>query len=79
MMEAARSSETSVYNKSTRRHVPEDGILQLNNARHYVALASSTLRHVTYTCEVLRWRLSKGESAVSSVEGGWGVVGGDIS
>jgi hypothetical protein len=26
-MEATRSSETSVYNKPTRRHVPEDGIL----------------------------------------------------
>jgi hypothetical protein len=27
MMEAIRSSETSVYNKPTRRHIPEDGIL----------------------------------------------------
>jgi hypothetical protein len=28
-MEATRSSETSVYNKSKRRHIPEDGIIQL--------------------------------------------------
>jgi hypothetical protein len=26
-MEAARSSETSAYNKPARRHIPEDGIL----------------------------------------------------
>jgi hypothetical protein len=29
-MEAIRSSETSVYTRSTRRHIPEDGIL------HYI-------------------------------------------
>jgi hypothetical protein len=28
-MDATCSSETSVYNKSTRRHIPEDGILHL--------------------------------------------------
>jgi hypothetical protein len=27
MMEATCSSETSVYSKPTRRHIPEDGIL----------------------------------------------------
>jgi hypothetical protein len=31
-MEATRSSETSVYNKLTRRQFPEDGIL--HNNRH---------------------------------------------
>jgi hypothetical protein len=29
-MEAILSSETSVYIRSTRRHIPEDGILQNN-------------------------------------------------
>jgi hypothetical protein len=28
-MEAIRSSETSVHTRSTRRHIPEDGILHL--------------------------------------------------
>jgi hypothetical protein len=27
-METTLSSETSVYNKRTKRHIPEDGILQ---------------------------------------------------
>jgi hypothetical protein len=31
-MEATRSSETSVYNKPTRRHIPEDEILQNFNS-----------------------------------------------
>jgi hypothetical protein len=30
-MEATRSSETSVYNKSTRRHIPDNGILHGEN------------------------------------------------
>jgi hypothetical protein len=29
-MEAIRSSETSVYILSTRRHIPEDGVLYVN-------------------------------------------------
>jgi hypothetical protein len=28
-MEAAISSKTSFYNKPTRRHIPEDGVLRL--------------------------------------------------
>jgi hypothetical protein len=31
-MEATCSSETSVYNKPTRRHMPEDGILHGTNS-----------------------------------------------
>jgi hypothetical protein len=39
-MEATRSCETSVYNKPTRRHVPEDGILHSHrreNLKSYTA------------------------------------------
>jgi hypothetical protein len=31
-MEATRSSETSVHNKPTRRHIPKDDIIQLDNS-----------------------------------------------
>jgi hypothetical protein len=37
-MEAIRSSETSVYTISKRRHIPEDGVLQqkhMNLVGHY--------------------------------------------
>jgi hypothetical protein len=38
-MEAERSSETSVYTRSTRRHIPEDGILHSHrrqNVKSYI-------------------------------------------
>jgi hypothetical protein len=41
MMEAIRSSETSVLNRATRRHFPEDGILhshRLENLKYYIEL-----------------------------------------
>jgi hypothetical protein len=40
-MEAKRSSETSVYNKPIRRHIPEDGIPQSRrreNLKSYIAI-----------------------------------------
>jgi hypothetical protein len=41
-MEATRHSETPVYSKPTRRHVPEDGILHpVLGHLHHVDMASS--------------------------------------
>jgi hypothetical protein len=46
MMEATRSSETSVLTKATRCHIPEEGILHSHsreNLRTYIALTGWTL------------------------------------
>jgi hypothetical protein len=45
-MEATRFSETSVYNKPTRRHIPEDGILHshcLENLKFYIMFLYGTV------------------------------------
>jgi hypothetical protein len=34
-LQTIHSSETSVYTRSTRRHIPEDGILQDNLQSHH--------------------------------------------
>jgi hypothetical protein len=41
-MEAIRSPETSVHKRSTRRHIPEDGILQghrRENLKSYIVIS----------------------------------------
>jgi hypothetical protein len=46
MMEAIRSSETSVLTRAARRHIPEDGILHSHrreNFNSYIALTGWTL------------------------------------
>jgi hypothetical protein len=46
MMEAIRSSETSVLTEVTRRNIPEDGILHSHrreNLRSYIALTGWAL------------------------------------
>jgi hypothetical protein len=43
LMETMRSSETSVLTRTTRRHIPEDGILHSDsreNLKSYIALTS---------------------------------------
>jgi hypothetical protein len=48
-MEAIRSSETSVHTRTTRRHIPEDSILQ---AHHHEKLKSYILQlHYTAKCQ----------------------------
>jgi hypothetical protein len=46
MMEALRSTETSVLTRATRQHIPEDGILHSDcreNLKSYIALTGWTL------------------------------------
>jgi hypothetical protein len=46
MMEALRSSQTSVFSKVTRRHIPEEAILHSDcreKVKPYIALAGWTL------------------------------------
>jgi hypothetical protein len=46
MMEAIRSSETLVLTRSTRRHIPEEGICpshRLENLKSYIALTGWNL------------------------------------
>jgi hypothetical protein len=45
MMEAIRSSETSVYTRSTQRHVPEDGILLLQNSFNISRITCNNRKH----------------------------------
>jgi hypothetical protein len=47
MLEAIRSSETSVHTRATRRNIPEDGILhsrRRDNLKSYIALNGWTLK-----------------------------------
>jgi hypothetical protein len=46
-MEAIRPSETSVHTRSTRRHIPEDGILQLG--KHVTAATDMYVPVMAYT------------------------------
>jgi hypothetical protein len=55
MMEATRSSETSVLTRATRRYVPEDGILHSHcceNLKSYIALTGWAHQRRRFLCEV---------------------------
>jgi hypothetical protein len=47
LMEAIRSSETSVLTRTTRRHIPEDDILhhhRCKNVKSYIALTGGAMK-----------------------------------
>jgi hypothetical protein len=46
MMEALRSSETSVFTRATRRNIPEDGILRSHKSEN----VNLTFAHKLLTC-----------------------------
>jgi hypothetical protein len=43
MMEAIRSSETSILTRATQRNIPEDGILHSHGRENLIALTDWTL------------------------------------
>jgi hypothetical protein len=48
-MEETRSSETSVYNKPTRHHIPEDGIFRrFEKFTRYIQKGKTDLGYVEY-------------------------------
>jgi hypothetical protein len=54
-MEAIRSSERSVHTRSTRHHIPEDGILQMNNLFNVIHTVISYSMRSTRICRVFTY------------------------
>jgi hypothetical protein len=61
MMEAIRSSETSVHIRATRRNIPEDGVLKINTAFKQILITliislyrRFTVRHALETILTLK-------------------------
>jgi hypothetical protein len=74
-METARSSETTVYIKPTRRHIPADGILHstaMNTSDPaYASSSSATCTHLFSRCICyLLWHVTKSASSLLELNRG---------
>jgi hypothetical protein len=47
-MEAIRSSETAVHTRSTRRHIPKDGILHSHRRENLKSYNSQVFKQIIY-------------------------------
>jgi hypothetical protein len=54
-MEAIRSSETSVHTRSTRRHIPEDGILHSHRRENLKSYVPKLVNRIYDSCDTVAY------------------------
>jgi hypothetical protein len=64
MIETIRSSETSVHTRSTRRHIPEDGNLQINSSPDMAFSREWTYFAFTILSMIRRWEETRWDGQI---------------